>query len=375
MKIMQNIIVYFPFAGSIKGTIFGLTRFCIFLFVLIIILPWLMPESSKAEGHPSALTFGSEKVLTSCWSEEELQGKPEDKIIIFERDLLPLPPRLIAPLSTLISSKQAPGNSIRYINPYENKKVMALTFDLCERTDEITGYDYEIVNYLRAHQIRATFFAGGKWMQSHPVKTMQLMADPLFELGNHTWSHANMRVLGREEQRLQILLTQAQYRELYRQLSLWPCVRQAGQKEMAKIPTVPLCFRFPFGACNVEGLQLLKQMNLIAVQWDIVTEDSIKEQTAERITTIVLKHARPGSIIVCHANGRGHQTARALSLFVPELQKRGYSFVTVSELLTYGQAATASECYELRPGDNKRYDKLFGGDVTNSKEPGSATGP
>ncbi len=338
-------------------------------------LPWSMAIAGSVEAPSPGRTFGSEKVLRSCWSEEELQGKPQDKIIIFERDLLPLPPRLIAPLNELYPSKPVPPNSIRRINPIENKKVIALTFDLCEKVDEITGYDYEIVNYLRAHQIRATFFAGGKWMQSHPDKTMQLIADPLFEIGNHTWSHANMRVLGREEQKLQILLTQAQYRELRRQLSLWPCARQSGQKEMAKIPAIPLCFRFPFGVCNAEGLQLLKELNLIAVQWDVVTEDSMKDQTAEGIARIVLKNARPGSIIVCHANGRGHETAQALALFVPELQKRGYAFVTVSELLTFGPIFAASTCYELSPGDNKRYDQLFGNGEELPKKQGEAQRP
>jgi peptidoglycan/xylan/chitin deacetylase (PgdA/CDA1 family) len=330
-------------------------------------LPWSMTIAASVEKPLSGLTFGSEKVLRSCWSEEELQGKPQDKIIILARELLPLPPRLIAPLSELYPTKPAPANSIRRINPIGDKKVIALTFDLCERADEITGYDYAIVNYLRAHQIRATFFAGGKWMQSHPDKTMQLMADPLFEIGNHTWSHANMRVLGREEQRLQILLTQAQYRELRRKLSFSPCARLAGQKEMAKIPAMPLCCRFPFGACNAEALRLLKQLNLAAVQWDVVTEDSIKDQTAEMIASIVLKNARPGSIIVCHANGRGHETAQALALFVPELQKRGYAFVTVSELLTLGPAFATSDCYESNPGDNRRYDKLFGNGTERPK--------
>ncbi len=328
-------------------------------------------------GAPAAdSTFGSEKVLRSCWSEEELQGKPQDKIIIFERDLLPLPPRLIAPLGELIPSAPAPANSIRRITPLENKKVIALTFDLCERADEIMGYDYEIVNYLRTHQIKATFFAGGKWMQSHPDKTMQLMVDPLFEIGNHTWSHANMRVIGKEEQRQQILLTQAQYRELRRLLASWLCAKQAGQKELAKIPAIPRCFRFPFGACNADGLQLLKQMNLVDVQWDVVTEDSVKDQTAEKIANIVLKNAQPGSIIVCHANGKGHHTAQALMLFVPELQKRGYGFVTVSELLTYGPVFATSTCYELTPGDNKRYDQLFGnGSEHPKKEEGTTRTP
>ena len=326
-------------------------------------------------GAPAAdLTFGSEKVLRSCWSEEELQGKPQDKIIIFERELLPLPPKVIAPLGELIPSAPAPANSIRRITPLGNKKVIALTFDLCERADEIMGYDYEIVNYLRAHQIKATFFAGGKWMQSHPDKSMQLMADPLFEIGNHTWSHANLRVIGKEEQRQQILLTQAQYRELRRLLASWPCAKQAGQRELAKIPAIPRCFRFPFGTCNADGLQLLKQMNLVDVQWDVVTEDSVKDQTAERIATIVLKNAQPGSIIVCHANGKGHHTAQALMLFVPELQKRGYTFVTVSELLTLGPAFAASTCYELTPGDNKRYDRLFGNGSDQPKKQGGSGG-
>jgi peptidoglycan-N-acetylglucosamine deacetylase len=331
-----------------------------------------MPRTAAAGAPAAGLTFGSEKVLRSCWTAEELQGKPQDKIIILERELLPQPPRLIAPLTDLSPSKPAPSGSIRRIIPDGNKKIIALTFDLCEGADEITGYDYEIVNYLRAHQIRATFFAGGKWMQSHADKTMQLMADPLFELGNHTWSHANMRVIGKEEQRQQILLTQAQYRELRRKLACWPCARQAGQKELAKIPAIPLCFRFPYGACNSEGLQLLKRLNLAAIQWDVVTEDSTKEQTAGRIARIVLKNVQPGSIIVCHANGRGHETAQALALFVPELQKRGYVFVTVSELLTLGPVFAATTCYELNPGDNKRYDQLFGNGSGLPKKQGEA---
>ena len=335
-----------------------------------------MPCAAGAEAPSAGLTFGSEKVLRSCWSEEELKGKPQDKVIIFERDLLPLPPRLIAPLTDLSPSKSVQAGSIRRIIPIGNKKIIALTFDLCERADEVTGYDYEIVNYLRAHQVRATFFAGGKWMQSHPDKALQLMADPLFEIGNHTWSHANLRVMGRKEQRQQILLTQAQYRELRRKLACWPCARQAGQQEIDKIPTLPLCFRFPYGACNTESLQLLKKLNLIAVQWDVLTDDSEKDQTAGRIAENVLRNVQPGSIIICHANGRGHGTAQALALIVPELQKQGYVFVTISELLTFGPVFAASGCYELTPGDNKRYDRLFGnGEERPQKQGGVGQAP
>ena len=338
-------------------------------------LAWLMPAITRAEEHPSGLMFGSEKVLRNCWSDADLFGKPEDKIIIRTRHLSPQPPLLLTPVNELCPTKPVPANSIRRVIPVGNKKVIALTFDLCERADEVTGYDYDIVNYLRAHHIHATFFAGGKWMQSHPVKAMQLMADPLFELGNHSWSHVNMRVVGKDEQLQQILLTQAEYRELRRQLASWPCAQRAGANELAKIPAVPYCFRFPFGTCTPESLQLMQRLKLSAVQWDVVADDSEKGQSAERITRNIVRHTQPGSIIVCHANGRGRQTAQALALLVPELEKRGYTFVTVSELLTYGQALAVSECYELVPGDNKRYDKFFGKDIANSKKRGNATIP
>lgn len=61
-----------------------------------------------------------------------------------------------------------------------------------------------------------------------------------------------------------------------------------------------------------------------------------------------------------HANGRGFATAKALRTFIPELKRGGYRFVTVSKLLGMGTAHTVAECYEQAPGDNTRYDALFG---------------
>ena len=43
-----------------------------------------------------------------------------------------------------------------------------------------TGYDAEIIDFLREKRIPATLFMGGKWMRSHSERAMQLMADPLF---------------------------------------------------------------------------------------------------------------------------------------------------------------------------------------------------
>lgn len=42
------------------------------------------------------------------------------------------------------------------------------------------------------------------------------------------------------------------------------------------------------------------------------------------------------------------------------LRENGFSFATVGSLLQEGVPEVAAECYETRPGDNRRYDRLFG---------------
>jgi len=311
---------------------------------------------------PAPLTFGSQAILESCWSPEELLGSPaEKKGGRTGRPAAVVPPERKSPVLQLPPLLPALENSIRSVQPRNGEQVIALTFDLCERERETAGYDAEIVNYLRQNRVQATFFAGGKWMQSHPEKILQLMADPLFEIGNHSWSHGDLRVLSGRKMQDQILWTQAEY-ELFREdLAQRPCVEQAGPAELAKIPPVPLAFRFPYGACRPEALSFLASQGLPAIQWSIVTGDAAAGRSAAKIAQVILDQAKPGAIIVCHANGRGHGTAEALPLFVPELQKRGYEFVTVSELLARGPAVTAKQCYELKPGDNRGYDRRFGG--------------
>ncbi|MEZ5838981.1 MAG: hypothetical protein R3D02_00590 [Hyphomicrobiales bacterium] len=80
-------------------------------------------------------------------------------------------------------------------------------------------------------------------------------------------------------------------------------------------------------------------------------------QSADMIVRGVLAAVRPGSIVVAHANGRGVHTAEALPRLIEGLRARGYRLVTVSELLAAGAPVVADTCYELKPGDNLRYDK------------------
>jgi len=53
----------------------------------------------------------------------------------------------------------------------------------------------------------------------------------------------------------------------------------------------------------------------------------------------ILRHIRPGSIIVLHdANGRGQRTAATLRVVLPALKARGFRVVTLSELVALGSS-------------------------------------
>ncbi len=315
----------------------------------------------------NGLIQGSSTILNACWTKTELAGSLQDKKV--QRPIKnPFRghPDIYVPTHANSPVKSKLRNSIRRVIPRNNEKIVALTFDLCERTKEITGYDAEIVNYLRKHKIPATFYAGGKWMHSHPDKAKQLMADHLFEIGNHAWTHGNLRILKGEDMENQILWTQGQYEVLRNQLIADIEMNKCNlsithkQKEINRIPPVPLTFRFPYGTCSAESLNFLAKSGLPAVQWDVVTADPWRKQTAKGIARTVLRKVKPGSIIIAHANGRGYRTAESLDLFIPKLKKKGYRFVTVSELLKSGEVVSTESCYELRRGDNKRYDRIFG---------------
>ncbi|MGA3118617.1 MAG: polysaccharide deacetylase family protein [Syntrophobacteraceae bacterium] len=329
------------------------------LLFLQVLFAWLvadLPNTFPARAGQSVSVSLPAADSLSCWSQAELEGSAADKKTApTPAGLKNIPPPRTWPGQNPPGLSPEMANSIRSVKLPENVKLIALTFDLCEEEKEISGYDPGIVNYLRANGIKATFFAGGKWMRSHPEKTMQLMAEPLFEIGNHSWNHKNFRKLEKREARDQVLWTQAQYELLREQLQRRPCFHAAGQLK-TKIPEVPRLFRFPFGACNRDTLRILQDLGLPAIQWNIVSGDPAKGRSATAIAQTVLRTARPGSIIVFHANGRGHGTADSLPIFAPGLQKAGFDFVTVSELLAAGEPVAVPECYEMKPGDNLRYD-------------------
>jgi peptidoglycan/xylan/chitin deacetylase (PgdA/CDA1 family) len=321
-----------------------------------------IPADGAASGPPpltADAVVGSAAVMAALWTADDLKGRAEEARIRRQRPPDRTPPDAVEapPLPPLPPARQG---SIRRLRPAGDAKPVALTFDLCERADDATGYDGAVVDALRADLVPATFFAGGKWMRSHPERARQLIADPLFEVGNHAWSHGNLRVLAEAAAMQQIAWTQAEYARLRQDVAARAAAAGVDQAAVAAIPPAPALFRFPYGVCRDETLALANRLGLAAIQWDVISGDAVAGTRPGAVEAAVMAGVRPGSIVVFHANGRGAGTALALPAIIRQLRARGYRLVTVSTLLAAGMPVAAAECYEQRPGDNRRYDRLFG---------------
>ena len=229
--------------------------------------------------------------------------------------------------------------AIRRVDLPKGEKLIALTFDLCEQRGEVAGYDGDIFDYLRRENIKATLFAGGKWMRSHRARTEQLMTDPLFELANHSETHRNLRLLDSAEVHNEIIAPQLAFERARERLAATQCAARSPDA-MASVPARLTMFRFPFGACNAASLNAVNDAGLLAIQWDLSTGDPDPHRSPQAIATAMVRNVHPGAIMIAHGNGRGWNTAAALPLAIPKLKAMGYEFVTVSELLARGKATS-----------------------------------
>lgn len=248
--------------------------------------------------------------------------------------------------------------AIRRVELPKGRKLVALTLDLCEQPGEVAGYDGPIIDFLRASATPATLFAGGKWLLTHERRAQQLMSDPLFEIGVHGWAHRNVRGLSGVALVDEMLNPVRAYRQVRANFAARACA--GGQPAgLGAVPDRVGLHRFPYGACNAAALETAADNGLLSIQWDVSTGDPAPSQSARAIADAMLRNTRPGSIIIAHANGRGHHTAEALPLAIPKLKAMGYEFVTVSELIAAGKPVIADTCFDSRPGDTDRYDFLF----------------
>ncbi|MBD0292337.1 MAG: polysaccharide deacetylase family protein [Jiangellaceae bacterium] len=215
--------------------------------------------------------------------------------------------------------------------PRDSPRV-ALTFDadmtplMLRRLDtgEVASYYNEaLIEELRRLRVPATLFLTGLWMQRYPDVTRQLAADPLFELGTHTWQHRAFTAdcYG---------LAQVPASEMLEE------VTQAQQMldELAGSRATRL-FRFPGGCYDEAALRAIAPSGMTVIQFDVAAGDGFQHQP-DAIVRTVLGGVRNGSIVVLHMNGgnTSPRTADAIGPIVDRLRARGYVLTTVTGLFS-----------------------------------------
>jgi peptidoglycan/xylan/chitin deacetylase (PgdA/CDA1 family) len=194
------------------------------------------------------------------------------------------------------------------------QSVVALTFDCCQ-TQKPAGFDEPLVRYLIRNRVPATFFLGGRWIESHPDAVKLLASTPFFELGNHSYIHPHMAKQTPEQMRQELVRTQEL---LHKSTGRWATE-----------------FRPPYGEWDSRVVAEAAKAGMRTVMWSVATGDPDPHASAASLVAEVRK-VKPGGIIIMHANGRGWHTAKALPEMLAWLKKKGLKPVTVSELLKAG---------------------------------------
>jgi len=169
-----------------------------------------------------------------------------------------------------------------------------------------------ILKTLAASGVQVTFFLTGKWAEQNEGLVRRIRSEG-HEIGNHTYSHPDLRKLSDAGILDQLKKTD----DIIARITGRECD--------------PL-FRPPFGSRDRRVLRVAGDAGFACVYWSLDSWDSYKKGiTSQEITERVLSRVQGGDIVLMHCGSQA--TADALPGLINALESRGYGIVKVSELL------------------------------------------
>ncbi len=187
-----------------------------------------------------------------------------------------------------------------------SRPMVALTFD-----DGPGIYTERLLDCLKKNDAKATFFMVGSNVPYYK-SAVKKMADMGCELGNHSYSHASFTSLSNASIASEISRTSAN-------------IRQAAGRG-------PTLARLPYGNGHATS-RVLSALGLPSIYWSIDTRDWANTGNPAHTVSEVLNNVRSGDIVLMH--DIHYSTIVAAEQIIPELKRRGYQLVTVSQLANY----------------------------------------
>ncbi|MCF8260510.1 MAG: polysaccharide deacetylase family protein [Melioribacteraceae bacterium] len=153
-----------------------------------------------------------------------------------------------------------------------NDKIL-ITFD----DGPHTGSNDKILEKLHNYNYKALFFVEGRFVKSNKSLLNEILAEG-HQLGNHSFSHKNLRKSNKEDLLEEIKSTNDSISEI---------IGESVQ-----------FFRPPYGKFNSEILKISKQLKLNTVLWSLLTYDY--KNNFEIVKLALNKYLQNNSIVVFH---------------------------------------------------------------------------
>lgn len=201
--------------------------------------------------------------------------------------------------------------------------VIALTFD----DGPHPVFTPKALDILKHYRVSATFFMVGMEMEKHPDLVNRVLREG-HVIANHTYSHRRLYKLTSGELSQEVSKTERLITQFTRQSSR--------------------LLRPPWGMYSQQVCRFVRQKGYHIVLWTVCAEHH-DAPTPEAMAQRVLKKVRPGGVILAHDGSAGEKidrsrTMQSLPFIIEGLQKKGYRFVTVPDLMKEGAADNVGLC-------------------------------
>ncbi|WP_326816302.1 polysaccharide deacetylase family protein [Streptomyces sp. NBC_01762] len=184
-------------------------------------------------------------------------------------------------------------------------KCVALTFD---GGPSLTTP--RLLDILKQEDLLATFFVQGKGHIAKYPEILRRISEEGHEIGNHTWNHEVLTDIDVDDARQELTRTQGAIEKI--------------------TGTRPILMRPPEGRTNRTVAKVCQDLGLAQVLWSVTAKDYETTDSA-LITKRVLDQTHRDGIILLHDLHKG--TVPAVPGIIKALKQRGYTIVTVSQLL------------------------------------------
>lgn len=195
------------------------------------------------------------------------------------------------------------------------EKVVALTFD----DGPSSEWTPKILDELKLAGVRATFFMVGLHVKEYPDIAKRVSAEG-HEVANHTYDH-------------KVLFYYKDYELINQIKDTEKAIKDAAGQETRY-------FRPPKAWVTPKEKKLIEGLGYKTVLWTLNSKDWVAFHD-NQIVSYIVRHIRPGDIVLFHDSGgtfsieggKRKQTVKTIPKLVKKLKEKGYSFVTISELL------------------------------------------